>query len=355
MSWKTFFIQTPVQFQTLFSWTNAQLVVMGIGSQSIETFPIFHEATAMLRKILTLLLFLTILPTLTSGQNTTLPLEDAGESKMLAIQNQIYELQQLSDSLKEHGETLAKALEELSETSLTHGQDILTALDAINTLNTTSLETGETLGQEIAAIKKIQTETARKHETILAELADQKKEFLAAIDTIERKQQDLLNKQHAQLTQRDDGLEKNIASLQATVTNQDELIIKLQKQINLAQSSLSNQQKEIEEVKEVISSQKTKTIGHLSSLENINATLAGLKEQSRSELESIHQSLTQVVTYGLLTIVSVTLLLIIILIFIRRKPARQTTKEHSRESSPQPPVREEDDEILDWLKEKNRD
>jgi chromosome segregation ATPase len=304
----------------------------------------------MFPKILALLLALLTLPVLASGQNTTLPLEDPRDSKILDIQNQIYELQKLSDALKEQGATLAITLEELQDTSSAHSQDILKALDAITALNTANLETGENVGQEISALKKVQAEITRNHETILAELANQKKKLQGAVETIDRKGKDI-----AQLAQGNDVLAKSVAGLQERLANQDQLIVNLQKKISLFEGSLTGQQQTLDEIKEIISSQKAKTLGHLSSLENINATLSGLKEQSRTELENIHQSLTQVVTYGLLTIVSVTLFLIIILIFIRRKPARHTTEEQTQDTSQPSPVREEDDEILDWLKEKNQE
>jgi chromosome segregation ATPase len=304
----------------------------------------------MFPKILALLLALLTLPVLASGQNTTLPLEDPRDSKILDIQNQIYELQKLSDALKEQGATLAITLEELQDTSSAHSQDILKALDAITALNTANLETGENVGQEISALKKVQAEITRNHETILAELANQKKKLQGAVETIDRKGKDI-----AQLAQGNDVLAKSVAGLQERLANQDQLIVNLQKKISLFEGSLTGQQQTLDEIKDIISSQKAKTLGHLSSLENINATLSGLKEQSRTELENIHQSLTQVVTYGLLTIVSVTLFLIIILIFIRRKPARHTTEEQTQDTSQPSPVREEDDEILDWLKEKNQE
>jgi chromosome segregation ATPase len=304
----------------------------------------------MFPKILALLLALLTLPVLASGQNTTLPLEDPRDSKILDIQNQIYELQKLSDALKEQGATLAITLEELQDTSSAHSQDILKALDAITALNTANLETGENVGQEISALKKVQAEITRNHETILAELANQKKKLQGAVETIDHKGKDI-----AQLAQGNDVLAKSVAGLQERLANQDQLIVNLQKKISLFEGSLTGQQQTLDEIKEIISSQKAKTLGHLSSLENINATLSGLKEQSRTELENIHQSLTQVVTYGLLTIVSVTLFLIIILIFIRRKPARHTTEEQTQDTSQPSPVREEDDEILDWLKEKNQE
>jgi chromosome segregation ATPase len=304
----------------------------------------------MFPKILALLLALLTLPVLASGQNTTLPLEDPRDSKILDIQNQIYELQKLSDALKEQGATLAITLEELQDTSSAHSQDILKALDAITALNTANLETGENVGQEISALKKVQAEITRNHETILAELANQKKKLQGTVETIDHKGKDI-----AQLAQGNDVLAKSVAGLQERLANQDQLIVNLQKKISLFEGSLTGQQQTLDEIKEIISSQKAKTLGHLSSLENINATLSGLKEQSRTELENIHQSLTQVVTYGLLTIVSVTLFLIIILIFIRRKPARHTTEEQTQDTSQPSPVREEDDEILDWLKEKNQE
>jgi chromosome segregation ATPase len=304
----------------------------------------------MFPKILALLLALLTLPVLASGQNTTLPLEDPRDSKILDIQNQIYELQKLSDALKEQGATLAITLEELQDTSSAHSQDILKALDAITALNTANLETGENVGQEISALKKVQAEITRNHETILAELANQKKKLQGAVETIDHKGKDI-----AQLAQGNDVLAKSVAGLQERLANQDQLIVNLQKKISLFEGSLTGQQQTLDEIKDIISSQKAKTLGHLSSLENINATLSGLKEQSRTELENIHQSLTQVVTYGLLTIVSVTLFLIIILIFIRRKPARHTTEEQTQDTSQPSPVREEDDEILDWLKEKNQE
>jgi chromosome segregation ATPase len=304
----------------------------------------------MFPKILALLLALLTLPVLASGQNTTLPLEDPRDSKILDIQNQIYELQKLSDALKEQGATLAITLEELQDTSSAHSQDILKALDAITALNTANLETGENVGQEISALKKVQAEITRNHETILAELANQKKKLQGTVETIDHKGKDI-----AQLAQGNDVLAKSVAGLQERLANQDQLIVNLQKKISLFEGSLTGQQQTLDEIKDIISSQKAKTLGHLSSLENINATLSGLKEQSRTELENIHQSLTQVVTYGLLTIVSVTLFLIIILIFIRRKPARHTTEEQTQDTSQPSPVREEDDEILDWLKEKNQE
>ena len=314
----------------------------------------------MFPKTLLLLLLLSLLPGLSFGQNATMPLEDTRESKILDLQNQLFKLQKISDSLKEQGESLSTTMEEIRQATSTHGQDILKAMDAINTISTTSLETGETVAQEVETIKKAQAAYAKQYETILIELSEQKKELLTAIDMVDRKRDDILATKNTLLMKKDESLETTIRELEKTITgqaktiaNQDGLIIKMQKKISLLENALTGERKAVQEIKDLITSQKAKTLGHLSSLENINATLSGLKQQSRTELQNIHQSLTQVVTYGLLTIIGVTLFLLLLFLLMRRKPA-QPAKDREKESPPQAAVREEDDEILDWLKQKGQ-
>ncbi|GAU09148.1 hypothetical protein [Desulfoplanes formicivorans] len=304
----------------------------------------------MFWKTLVLFLLLAIPCNPTFGQNTTMPLENTRQSDILEMQNQLFAFQKISRSLQQQVETLSMNLEELRQASSTHGQDILKALDAINGLNASILEINETVSQELAAMKTTQTAHAKHFATLRTGLEAQKKELLAAID----KQKNMVVANKDLLIQKNAALETTIEQLQKTTAHQDEQIVTLQKKIVLLENGLTGQQQAIGEIEAFITSQKAKTLGHLSSLENINATLSGLQQQSRMELENIHQSLTQVVIYGLLTIVGVTFFLVVILIIMRRKSALPPPTDAGEAARPAP-VREEDDEILDWLKQKDRE
>lgn len=304
----------------------------------------------MFWKTLVFVLLLTTPCNLTFGQNTTVPLEDAQQSSILEIQNQLFEFQKIATSLKQQVETLTTRMEELHQASSTHDQDMLKALDAINALNASILEINETVSQELAAIKKNQAAQAKHYASLRDDLKSQNKELLAAIDQHKKMvaNAELLNKKNA-------ALETLVEQLQKAVVHQDEQMDSMQKKILLLENGLAGQQESITQIQAFITTQKAKTLGHLSSLENINATLSGLQQQSRMELENIHQSLTQVVIYGLLTIVGVTLFLFVVLLLMRRKSALPPPDPARESPPPAPPVGEEDDEILDWLKQKDRE
>jgi hypothetical protein len=309
----------------------------------------FSRGNGMFWKTLVFVLLLTTPCNLTFGQNTTVPLEDAQQSSILEIQNQLFEFQKIATSLKQQVETLTTRMEELHQTSSTHDQDMLKALDAINALNTSILEINETVSQELAAIKKSQSAQAKLYASLRDGLKTQKKELLTAIDQHKKMATDT-----DLLSQKNAALETLVKQLQKTIARQDEQVATMQKKILLLENGLAGQQESIGQIQTFITTQKAKTLGHLSSLENINATLSGLQQQSKMELENIHQSLTQVVIYGLLTIVGVTFFLVIVLILMRRKSALSPS-EPARESPRPTPAGGEDDEILDWLKQKDRE
>jgi CHASE3 domain sensor protein len=124
-------------------------------------------------------------------------------------------------------------------------------------------------------------------------------------------------------------------------------------EIAALKKALAAEKKHVQELETLISSQQKKTLNHLSSLENINATLSGFQQRSQSELQNIHQSLTQVIKYGMLTIIGVALLSLVIFLILRRRP--NTAEKDETEPAPaSSPVNEEDEEIMDWLKQKDR-
>ncbi|WP_462324512.1 hypothetical protein [Desulfoplanes sp.] len=298
----------------------------------------------MRNNMLFLILVLTCFPLVASGQNKTSSVEDTRETGMMTMQNKIYGLQATVGSIREKLTEIDQAIQKLRTTSATHGEDILKALDAVNTTNSNTLEMGETLGEEISRIKKLQKEQAQGYAALQTIQKKRNQELLQSITALDKQSAELLKKNSSDV-------QKQILGIQKKMENKDQTILKMQKKITLLENSLATQKKLSQEIKDLLSSQREKTLGHYSSLENINATLSGLQKRSQTELKNIHQSITQVVTYGLLSIVGVMLVIVIILLVTRKKTAHVHRSEH-KSSAPHASVGEEDDEILKWLKEK---
>ncbi|MDD2219971.1 MAG: hypothetical protein PHO79_02395 [Desulfoplanes sp.] len=291
-----------------------------------------------LKKILFIACFV-VLPALASAQNSTSSIENIRDTKLLAMENQIFELQKSSAAQQLEITSIRKEFATVQKTVATHDRDILRVLDALNTTNSNALELSENLGNAIAQIKKGQEKEQTKIGTTLSSLLGEQKELQKEISDLSTS----TNQRFTKTTQ-------TISTADSTQTSNIE---KIHTEINALQKALAAGQKQVQELETVISSQHKKALNHLSSLENLNATLAGLQERSQSELQDIHQSLTQVITYGLLTILGVVLLSLIIFLIIRRKHT-PGEKDAAQSQSPMP-VLEKDAEIMNWLKQKKHE
>jgi septal ring factor EnvC (AmiA/AmiB activator) len=280
-----------------------------------------------------------VLPALASAQNSTSSIENIRDTKLLAMQNQIFELQKSSAAQQLEITNIRKEFATVQKTVATHDRDILRVLDALNTTNSNALELSENLENAIAQIKTRQEKEQTKIGTTLSSLLGEQKELQKKISDLS--------------TSTNQRFKKTTQTISTADSTQTSSIEKIHTEINALKKALAAGQKQVQELETVISSQHKKTLNHLSSIENLNATLAGLQERSQSELQDIHQSLTQVITYGLLTILGVVLLSLIIFLIIRRK---HTPGEKDAAQSQSPlPVLEKDDEIMDWLKQKNHE
>ena len=291
----------------------------------------------MYLKNILILLCCILFPALGLAQNSTSSLENIRDTKLLSIQNHVFELQKVTGDLQKKFTGINTALAELKKSTTDHEQDILHLLDAINTTNSNTLETGENLGSKIADIRQIQEKQHQDVQKFLASLGEKQKEADSRFSDLTKK-----------INQR---LATEIRALGTINTKQDTTLQNLNKKILVLKNAMAADQKNFQEFKDTLTIQRQKTLGHLSSLENLNATLSGIQERSQTELKNLHQSLAQVVTYGLLTVIGVALLALLILLIMRRKP-RMPSLDETPTDPIHHPVEAEDDEILDWLKQK---
>ena len=321
-------------------WTNEKLEGMDFAVPKLimPSAPITREVLLMSLKNVLLIACCVLLPVLASAENGTLSIENIRDTKLLSIQNQIFELQKSGEAQQVEAAALRKEFAELQNTVTTHDRDILRVLEGLNTTNSNALELSDNVGNDIALIKKKQETQQKDIEAALSSLIGQQKELQKKIADLN--------------TATNQRFKKTAQTFSTATSTQTSTVEKMHTEIAALKKALAAEQKQVQELETVINSQQKKTLNHLSSLENLNATISGLQQRSQSELQNIHQSLTQVIKYGLLTIIGVTLLSLIIFLIIRRKsnPAERDDTQTAKIPSP---VNEEDDEILDWLKQKD--
>ncbi len=300
----------------------------------------------MYRTTLLLCFLLALFPAITLGHNTTVSLEDAHQSRILALQNQIFAIEQESHSLKASVDTMSKRIAELRRISTTHDQDILKALDAINVISTTSLETNEHLGREIEALKKVQAAYDQHRADLLTALAHDKQELLQVIQNLDHQQKEIL-------AHNNNALAATIKGLTTQRTQQDQQIVAMRTKITMLEKALREEGQAIHAIKTSISSNKVASRSQFSSLEAMNSRLLEIRAQSRTELHDIQESLTQAITYGWVSMV-VVILFFLGLFFRMRRMVTLSKQYQNKVSSPASPVRQQDEDILEWLKDKEQ-